>query len=106
MTWTLQTSIDLSDPNLTNLKAQIDAAQPEGNKECKKERDHQVDIARRAAFAIIAQGLESAGGVFANVETIRLSMTGHANPGHQASPEWSHEFFTINFVVNKYREEQ
>ncbi len=98
MSWS--TSITFNHENTgIGLQKDLDAINtlvPSGQDYAKVERDEQCEAAKRAAFQIISEG------GFGNAEEITVSLSGHANEGHEDT-KGANESINVSVFVKKYR---
>ncbi len=63
-----------------------------GNEQALAERDEQVERAKSCVLGILLEGCVGKG----NGKSFNVSMSGHANVGHEPNAEWANDYMTIS----------
>lgn len=99
MSWYANTTIKQETPISKSgvVPEELNALVASGQDYATKERDEQLEVAKGAALRILVEGkLEAA-------EEISISLSGHANQGHE-DVHGANEYIAVNVSVKKYRE--
>lgn len=90
MSWSGNITFDWTDDKQQMENAVLDM-QVAGNEQAKPARDEQVRAAQEAAIDMLLAGAVGSG----EGKAFTLSISGHANEGHEPAQAWSNDFVSI-----------
>lgn len=98
MSWSISKTFEKDEyPDLAGLISD-EEYDKSGNTQAPGERNRQINSALQALEAILDYG------AFDNAKELVVSMSGHANEGHQKSEGYANDFISINLSIKSYKE--
>lgn len=87
MSWSGTSTINKDGADLVES---VQAILVTGNDQAPRERDEQIEAAKRAAISLLTSD------AFASISgAVRVSLSGHANPGHQPVEGMSNDYIDV-----------